>query len=146
MGRGPRNGAFNKPCLCPAKTRGFLTKTAKMTNLCWPVKQGLCCSNPAKRRKWRKWRVSRGQRHGLPNAPFPVLPLLDFLGKWQGKPSKKTRIFYPYRTPKIPGKEGKNAQKNKSSQGKKTNTHTHTRNSKKQGRTEFLSLNGVLQR
>ena len=29
------------------------------------------------------------------------------------KPTKKTRIFYPYRTPKIPGKEGKNAQKNK---------------------------------
>ena len=28
-------------------------------------------------------------------------------------PFKKTRIFYPYRTPKIPGKEGKNAQKNK---------------------------------
>ena len=31
--RGPRNGAFGKPCFCPAKTRGFLTKTAKMTNL-----------------------------------------------------------------------------------------------------------------
>ena len=44
-------------------------------------------------------------------APFPVLPFLVFFGKWQGKPPKKTRIFYPYRTPKIPGKEGKNAQK-----------------------------------
>ena len=35
-----------------------------------PVKQGLCCSNPVKRRKWRKWRVSRGQGRGLPKAPF----------------------------------------------------------------------------
>ena len=26
--------------------------------------------NPVKRREWRKWRVSRGQRHGLPKAPF----------------------------------------------------------------------------
>ena len=31
--RGPKNGAFGKPCLCPAKKRGFWTKTAKMTNL-----------------------------------------------------------------------------------------------------------------
>ena len=30
----------------------------------------------------------------------------------QGKTTKKTRIFYPYRTPKIPGKEGKNTPKN----------------------------------
>ena len=29
------------------------------------------------------------------------------------KTTQKTRIFYPYRTPKIPGKGGKNAQKNK---------------------------------
>ena len=27
------NGAFGKPCLCPAKRGLFLTKTAKMTNL-----------------------------------------------------------------------------------------------------------------
>ena len=31
--RGPKKGAFGKPCLSPAKTRGFLTKTAKITNL-----------------------------------------------------------------------------------------------------------------
>ena len=30
--RGPKNGAFGEPCLCPAKRRGFLTKMAKMTN------------------------------------------------------------------------------------------------------------------
>ena len=30
---GSQNGAFGKPCLCPARKRGFLTKTAKMTNL-----------------------------------------------------------------------------------------------------------------
>ena len=37
----------------------------------------------------------------------PVLPFLVFFflfGKRQGKPPKKTRMFHPYRTPKIPGK------------------------------------------
>ena len=34
-------------------------------------------------------------------------------GKGQGKPPKKTRIFYSHRTPKIPGKDGINAPKNK---------------------------------
>ena len=29
------------------------------------------------------------------------------------KTTKKIRIFYLYRTPKVPGQEGKNAQKNK---------------------------------
>ena len=29
----PKNGAFGKLCLCPSKKKGFLTKTAKMTNL-----------------------------------------------------------------------------------------------------------------
>ena len=29
------------------------------------------------------------------------------------KTTKNTRIFYPYRTPKIPGKEGASAQKHK---------------------------------
>ena len=31
--RGSDNGAFGKPCFCPARQRGFLTKMAKMTNL-----------------------------------------------------------------------------------------------------------------
>ena len=31
--RGPETGAFGKPCFCPARKRGFLTKMAKMTNL-----------------------------------------------------------------------------------------------------------------
>ena len=43
---------------------------------------------------------------------LPVLPFLVFLEKGREN-HQKTRIFYPYRTPKIPGKEGKNAQKNK---------------------------------
>ena len=44
----------------------------------------------------------------------------------QGKPPKKTRIVYPYRTPEIPGKEGKIAEKNKeSSQGEKTRNSKH---------------------
>ena len=38
---------------------------------------------------------------------------LLFSLKKQGKPLKKTRIFSRCRTPKIPGKEGKNAQKSK---------------------------------
>ena len=43
---------------------------------------------------------------------FPVLPFLVFLEKRQGK-SPKNKDLYRYRTPKIPGKEGENAQKNK---------------------------------
>ena len=31
--RGPENGAFGKPCFCPARKRRFETKMAKMTNL-----------------------------------------------------------------------------------------------------------------
>ena len=43
---------------------------------------------------------------------YPVLPFLAFLEK--GKENhQKNKDFYPYRTPEIPGKEGKNAQKNK---------------------------------
>ena len=38
-------------------------------------------------------------------SSFPCL-----FGKWQGKPTQKTRISYACRTPKIFGKEGKNAQ------------------------------------
>ena len=46
------------------------------------------------------------------SGAHPVLPFLVFWRK-AGKTTKKTRMFYPYRTPKIPGKEGKNAEKNK---------------------------------
>ena len=44
---------------------------------------------------------------------YSVLPFLVFFWKKARKTTKKTRIFYAYRTPKISGKEGKNAQKNK---------------------------------
>ena len=55
-----------------------------------------------------------------------------FLWKKAGKTTKKTRIFYPYRTPKSLEKKGKNAQKKtrNSSQGEKTQGIP-----KKQGRT-----------
>ena len=43
--------------------------------------------------------------------PCPSFPC--FFWKTARKTTKKTRIFYPCRTPKISGKEGKNAQKNK---------------------------------
>ena len=49
--------------------------------------------------------------------PCPSFPC--FFGKWPGQPPKKTRIFYAYRTPQIPGKEGKSAQKNKEFSQKK---------------------------
>ena len=41
------------------------------------------------------------------------------------KITKKTRIFYPYRTPKIPGKEAKNAQKGKEFLAKKKRKSKH---------------------
>ena len=52
-------------------------------------------------------------------ASSPVLPFLVFFWKIARKTAKKTRIFYPCRTPKIPGKEGKNAQKTEFLAGKK---------------------------
>ena len=46
---------------------------------------------------------------------FPTLSFLSlfFLKKKARKTHQKNKDFYPYRTPKIPGKEGKNARKNK---------------------------------
>ena len=41
------------------------------------------------------------------------LSLVFFWENGKEETTKKTRIFYPHRTPKIPGKEGENAQKNK---------------------------------
>ena len=45
------------------------------------------------------------------NPPCPSFPC--FLGKRQGKPPKKQGFFIPTEPLKIPGKEGKNARKNK---------------------------------
>ena len=71
---------------------------------------------------------ARNSGAGNGRTNFPVLPLLVFWRKAR-KTTKKTRIFYSYRTPKIPGKEEKNGQKTrKSSQGKKQG------NPKKQGK------------
>ena len=50
------------------------------------------------------------QRFDVKTRKCSVPPFLFFLE--EGKENhQKTRIFYPYRTSKIPGKEGKNAQK-----------------------------------
>ena len=60
-------------------------------------------------------RFVRGQK-GLTSAAISALTLSFlslFFWKMARKTTQKTRIFYSYRTPKIPGKEGKNAQKNK---------------------------------
>ena len=43
---------------------------------------------------------------------YPVLPFLFFLEKREEN-QQKNKDFYPHRTPKIPGKIGKNAKKNK---------------------------------
>ena len=61
-------------------------------------------------RSGSKGSLARGQvcPGYLPFSSFPC-----FFWKIARKTTKKTRIFYPCRTPKIPGKEGENAQKNK---------------------------------
>ena len=70
----------------------------------------------------------------------PVLPFLGFLGKRQGNPQKKTRIVCPYRTPKIPEKEGKMLQITRNaSQGQKG---TQTKKPKEgQGNDNIISDN-----
>ena len=62
-----------------------------------------------------------------------------FFGKWPGKPPKKTRIFYSYRTPKIPGKEGENAQKNKEFLAKEKNKEFQ-KNKERKDRVETLQI------
>ena len=54
-------------------------------------------------------------------AQLKTLSFLVFLEKGTEKSPQKKRIFYPYRTPKIPGKEGKNARKNKEFLARKEN-------------------------
>ena len=63
-----------------------------------------------KERKDRE-RAQRSKNNRSRSKPCPSFPC--FFGKRPGKPPKKTRIFYPNRPPEIPGKERKNAQKNK---------------------------------
>ena len=77
-----------------------------------------------------------------PGTPFRTLfgPSLSFLSLFfwdKGKENhEKPRIFYPYRTPKIPGKEGEKRSKNKeSSQGEKTRKSQKTR----KGRTGLVA-------
>ena len=53
------------------------------------------------------------RKNGLTSLFKEVRVFKVFFGKLQGKPQKKNKDFYPCRTPKIPRKEGKNAQKNK---------------------------------
>ena len=63
--------------------------------------------------------------------PCPSFPF--FFWKKAQKTHQKTRIFYSYRTPEIPGKEGKHARKNKEFlAGEKTRTSKKTR----KGRSE----------
>ena len=59
-------------------------------------------------------RIAESQLQRFENATNFVLIFLSLLfWRKQGKPPKKARIFSLCRTPEIPGKEGKNAQKSK---------------------------------
>ena len=48
-----------------------------------------------------------------PTEQNPVLPFLVFFGNGKENHQKNKDFFYPCRTPEIPAKEGKNAQKTK---------------------------------
>ena len=62
----------------------------------------------------RGCRDSHGKKIFGGNLSCNTLSFLSlFFWKKARKTTKKTRIFYPNRTPEIPGKEGKNARKNK---------------------------------
>ena len=73
--------------------------------------------------------------NGLANRPFPCpsLPCFFFIQNkrrpW--KPQKKQGLFHPCRTPKIPGKEGKNAQQIREFLAREKNKN---KNSKTQGK------------
>ena len=61
--REEKNGVLAKRGLCPLpKTGGFDENGENDEWTLYPRKQGLCSSDPWKRRKWRKWRKSRTQR------------------------------------------------------------------------------------
>ena len=72
----------------------------------------------AKRQKSKEIQQTN-QGSGICCGQNPVLPFLVFLEKGRENHQKDKNV-YPYRTPKIPGKEGKNGQKTRnSSQGEK---------------------------
>ena len=101
------NPACRYQCRCPKKMANIYRTPASLVGI------GCFCS------------ALRSMPNNIPRGAVtshdqilctpPILPFLVFLEK--GKENhQKARIFYPYRTPKIPGfpgKEGKNAQKNK---------------------------------
>ena len=60
----------------------------------------------------------RKAKRKVHKTPCPDLLFLAFLENGKENPPKKARIFYRCRTPKILGKEGKNAQKSKEFLGK----------------------------
>ena len=62
---------------------------------------------------------------GLQNVPNPVLPC--FCWKKAGKTTKQARICYPYRTPKVPSKEGKHAQEKGNPRREKIRSSKKTR-------------------
>ena len=71
LSREDKNGVLAKQGLSPLpKTGGFDENGENDEWTLYPQKQGLCSSDPRKRRKWRKWRVSRTQRSCLLKTLF----------------------------------------------------------------------------
>ena len=91
---------------------------------------------------WRAVRIgvsiTNDSRESLrANRPCHSLSFLSlFFWKKAGKTTKKTGIFYPDRTPKIPGKEGKNDQKNKEFLARRKNQEFQQKTRK--GRTGLI--------
>ena len=92
------------------------------------------------------WAMTPLPKRGFGPPPrtvrFPPLSALSFLSlffwKKARKTTKKTRIFYPHRTSKIPGKEGKNAQKNKEFPRKGKNKEFHKNTERKDREVSVL--------
>ena len=103
---------------CRKVSKNFLTLFDDLWRfLTWPLSAGPFCNPlnlegrstpfPEQQKKVGVCPMPKGL--GSPSPSFLSL----FFWKTAQKTTKKTRIFYPYRTPEIPGKEGKNARKNK---------------------------------
>ena len=83
-------------------------------------------------------------RVAISDADTPSLSFLSLFVFWKKprKTTKKERILYPYRTPEIPGKEGKNAKKRNSSQGEKKQGISKKQG--KEGQGSFCRISGDL--
>ena len=96
----------------------------------WPLRWGGCL--PA------GWQGS--EIYVLSSEPTLSFLSLFFFWKKAGKTTRKTRIFYPYRTLKIPAKEGKNAQENKEFLARRKNKEFQKNKERKDRARNILKL------